>query len=577
MFSKLGNTSETLHELDCYCENHYPTTIGNQWFTPEGFSKYANKAPLITLHAKVMDLFQPMLEIKAYSIAEGCEAVRTFLMQVYGEDELDRNSRRLASLTSIFGAINVFDSLPQQTMDSIGDISVSLIIELMLQLVESDSIPEYPNDQSIDLVGWLETIHEDSPCLFVVGMDSSLVNASSIGSPHIPNRLRKELGLVTVERKLARDAHAVLAIQSSRIQQGCIKWIVARKSLENDPLTANPLLLRTEDDVQLAKRANKLIVDLGVEEPHVPDCLLKQGSPSSMPEPRIPCPTVISTEPLNVLAATAFKDFIACTYRFWLRHVLKLGEDRDDQTELDYKLFGTLVHGALERFGKDTDVRDSDDEGEIASFLYEAVDQEVIKLFGKYPKSTINLQVTMAKQRLRQFSQVQVEHVLEGWKIVETECKVEWNVGTQEDSFLIKGKIDRIDQHVDGRVLVLDYKTGSTTALKAHRSKGEWKDLQLPIYRKLAECLGFPIQELKTGYILIGSRENKVTFDVPDWDEEVLNSANGLILEIVDQIRDNKFDSIPSSPAPVFFEDLSWICQDAGIISSPEGDIHELI
>ena len=95
-------------------------------------------------------------------------------------------------------------------------------------------------------------MHEDSPCVFVVGMDSTLLLASAIGHPSIPNQLRVELGLDSVERKLARDAHAVTALQYARKANGHIRWIVARKTKDGDPLTANQLLLRCEDDDQLS-------------------------------------------------------------------------------------------------------------------------------------------------------------------------------------------------------------------------------------------------------------------------------------------------------------------------------------
>ena len=149
----------------------------------------------------------------------------------------------------------------------------------------------------------------------------------------------------------------------------------------------------------------------------------------------------------------------------------------------------------LNNLGLDSTIRNSTDVTAIANYLEHAVEDEMKKQFGNYPKATMEVQAEMAKCRMQTFARLQAKRVLEGWSIVDTECYVEWNVGTEEEPFLITGKIDRIDKHTDGQVQVLDYKTGSTTAEKAHGTKDEWRDLQLPIYRRLAEVLGYPLGE----------------------------------------------------------------------------------
>ena len=106
LFKKLGNTAETLHELDRYYENHFPSKIGEKWFIPEGFSKYANKKPLIELHGKVFELLGPILERREMTLDEGCNIVRSLLLALYGDEELDRNSKRLAVLHGIFGVLD---------------------------------------------------------------------------------------------------------------------------------------------------------------------------------------------------------------------------------------------------------------------------------------------------------------------------------------------------------------------------------------------------------------------------------------------------------------------------------------
>lgn len=569
--NRIGASPSTLHALDRYQANHLPTNIGENWFIPRGLSKYVDIQRLVELHQQVFAFLESLLDKKEHELTIACDLIRAWLLEMYGEEELNRGSKRLVALQGVFEALDSFVSLPQTTKKSIGNVTTSQVIDLILESLENSSIPEYPNSQAIEIVGWLEAMLEDSPCIFILGMDSTLVSASAVGHPSIPNQLRTELGLQTVEKKLARDAHAVTALQYSRMAEGQIRWIVARKSGDGDPLTANPLLMRCDDDDQLAHRAVKLILDIGAESPQIPERLQSQETKESEVVNLIPETSLIQTEPITRLSVTAFKDYIACPYRFWLRRVLGLGAEIDNRSELGYDLFGTLVHGVLQQFGEDEAIRDSTDASEIYSYLENAVDEQVVALFGKYPKSTVKVQSTMAKYRMRIFAEIQAQHALQGWRIVKTEHKIEWVVGTQENPFTIVGKIDRVDEHPDGRVLVLDYKTGSKSATEAHGTKDEWRDLQLPIYRRLIESEKTPLDKIQTGFVLIGSKENKVKFDFPNWDDIQLQCADDLIHHVVAQIQEGNFGDSPVKPAPAYFEDLSWICQDAGIIRSEGG------
>ncbi|MBT4530780.1 MAG: hypothetical protein HOC27_06195 [Phycisphaerae bacterium] len=568
--SLLSITSGTLHELDRYYAHHLPTSIGKSWFTPSDISWRVQNKPLIELHKKVREWFSSILDSKEQLISTWSSVIRELLLKLYGNQELDRQSRMLFSLRAIFSALDSIDSLSERSVQSAGMVKSGTVFDLILDELKGVAIPEYPNQDAVDIVGWLEAMTDDAPCLFVVGMDSTLLEASTKYQTYLPNKLREELGLETEDIKYARDAHAVLAMQHSREVHGHLGWILARKTIEGDPLTPNPLLLRCEDDKQLASRSLKMIVEIESESPSIPPQFGSQSSSKEDDHLALPDPSVIKTKPLQRMSVTSFKEYIACSYRFWLHRVLELGEERDDVRELDYALFGSLVHGALELFGKEDSVKDSTDEKVIHAFLLEAVDKVVAGIFGKYPLSTISVQGELAKQRMRSFSKLQAEHRKAGWKIVGVEEKEELQFGTEEQPFVVVGKIDRIDMHEDGRVLVLDYKTGSTSAEKAHGTKDEWTDLQLPIYRHLAKKMGYDFDEVKTGFILVGSKDTSVRFDFPDWDEAQLQVADDRFVEIVEDVKAGKYNSTPTTPAPRFSEDLSWICQDGGIIGTGE-------
>src|SRR4029453_3255154 len=63
------------------------------------------------------------------------------------------------------------------------------------------------------------------------------------------------------------------------------------------------------------------------------------------------------SQPLPALSVTKFRDYMACPYRFYLRHVLELQAVDDQADELDGGTFGGLAHWVLEQFGRAEDAK----------------------------------------------------------------------------------------------------------------------------------------------------------------------------------------------------------------------------
>src|SRR5206468_1006419 len=57
-------------------------------------------------------------------------------------------------------------------------------------------------------------------------------------------------------------------------------------------------------------------------------------------------------KPITELSVTKFRDYMACPYRFYLRHVLELEAITDEADEMDGGVFGELAHQVLEQFGR---------------------------------------------------------------------------------------------------------------------------------------------------------------------------------------------------------------------------------
>lgn len=571
--------NKTLLTLDEYSKQVVPEFVdASLWHVPE--RKIRDVEILESLHENVFEILRKCNSTQRTKadIVTCSSVIRDFLLAVYGGETLDNTNPKYVSLQKVFAIIDSFDATSSKVSELLGSIDVSTVIHLLVSKLEQLSIPEYPNPEAIETVGWLESMAADTPCLIVVGMSADLVGGANPGDMYFPDGLRESLGLETVNRRLARDAHAVTAMQQMRNKTGDLFWIVGRKNTEGDPLTPSPLLMCCADAMDLAKRAKRLVVSVEREDPEVP----KQFMPEQIGQGiSIPVPSNYESEPVKKVSVTAVKDYIACPYRFWLKHVLKLKVKEEGGTELDPMLFGSLVHKAVELFGDDVSFRDSIDERVVSKALSDYLDDSVLTMFGKTVSGAIRIQVELARARLVEVAKHQAKSARDGWRILCTEEKLKKKFKVNGEHIEVSGVIDRIDVHKDTRkIRVLDYKTGGPTATDAHFKKraGEWIDLQLPLYRLLLS----EIQELDSfdrsaenvsmGYFRIGDQESKTGIVLLELPDGVLDGVDALIDEILCDIQSGKFGKTPTDPAPKYSDDFAWICQDNSIVDEIEGD-----
>jgi len=571
--------NKTLQVLDDYSKQLVPEFVDeSSWNIPK--RKIRDIDMLVSLHEQVFALLKTCVEIQQEkaNIVTCSSAIRELLLSVYGDETLDRTDPKLVSIQKVFAIIDTFDATSEHVSEQLGLVDISTLIHLLLSQLEKATIPEYPDPESIEMVGWLEAMSTDTPCLIVVGMSADLVGGNNPSDMFFPDRLRVELGLETVDRRLARDAHAVTAMQHLRKEFGDLVWIVGRKNTSGDPLTPSPLLLCCEDAMALAKRAKRLVVSIEREDPEVPIQFMPENTGSGI---AIPVPSDFVFEPMEKVSVTAVKDYIACPYRFWLKHVLKLKVKEEGGTELDPMLFGSLVHRAVELFGMDTSVRDSEDEQVVSKAMSSCLDEAVQCMFGETVSGAIRIQVELARVRLAEVAKHQAMSASDGWRILCTEEKHKTNVDVNGTTMKVSGVIDRIDVHKNtGKIRVLDYKTGGPSANDAHFKKqaGEWVDLQLPLYRLLLSEIrkldshDKSAANVSLGYFRIGDQESKTGIDLLDLPDGVIDGVDDFIHRILSDIQSGIFGDAPSDPAPKYSSDFAWICQDNSIIDESEGD-----
>lgn len=348
---------------------------------------------------------------------------------------------------------------------------------------------EAKRDGALELNGWIELLWEDAPHLIVAGLNEKHVPETIVGDAFLPERLRERIGLRTNAQRLARDAYLLDALAAPREgSRGRLEVLVGKVSADGEPQRPSRLLLRCPD-AELPARIAQLFDEV-------------RAPQSSFPWTRA---WRLAPPPVNALAClsvTAFRDWLACPFRFRLRRVHRLRAVALDRAELEAAGFGNLVHLALRAFGE-ADCRDCRDVRRLEDALLARFETAVRAEHGDRLTLPLVVQFESARQRLRAAAAEQAKQREQGWVIERIEHPVCVLVG----GMTVTGSVDRIERHErDGRVRVIDYKTSdkgdqprSTHLRPVGRNdewrdpwqrvatgKGEsiWKDLQLPLYRR---------------------------------------------------------------------------------------------
>jgi hypothetical protein len=449
-----------------------------------------------------------------------------------------------------------------------------MAVSLLLQRLGAEAVAPGVRGPAVELLGWLELALDDAVELIVVGMNEGHVPGRPGPDAMLPEALRRRLGLPTSADRAVRDRYVleVLCRTGRRVT-----LISGRVDTQGQPMLPSRLLLGGGPD----SAARRLLehVDAGGARGRVlaggsdasPSAQLS-ASGDGAPQVRLqglglPRPAA-GGEAITRLPVTAFRDYLACPYRFYLKRVLRLEGLDDREVEMDGGTFGSIAHAVLQDLGG-SDLTASEDAGRIAAYLNDRLHHRLTQRYGLEPPRVIALQAAAMIDRLGAFAQWQARAVREGWRIdqrhrgIEVEHRAELDV--DGEPFEVYGRIDRIDVHPELGYRVLDYKT-SETAVKpeqAHRQKVDgvatWVDLQLPLYGRLAAGAGCD-GPVAVGYVRLPRTLGDVGWVDAGWDGPALEEAMATAEQVVRGVRAGTF--WPPGPASRYDDGLAGLCLD---------------
>jgi ATP-dependent helicase/nuclease subunit B len=507
-------------------------------------------------------------------LAEWAQEIATLLVTVYGQRELDRNHTRGRLVLEACEAIHTV-LLEAFAADSrlAGRWQGADAIRLLLRQIEDEPVPPVAGHSAVEFLGWLELPLDDAPALIVTGFNDGLVPSFINADPFLPNALRRELGLLDNDRRYARDAYALTVLAGSRRE---LRLIAGRRSAEGDPLSPSRLALACPR----GQIAGRVLAYFGVEAAPAPEARVPRGLPAgrrtSTFEPPRPEP---QEKPITSMRVTQFRDYLACPYRYYLRHVLRLAAMNDLAEELDPLAFGSLAHDVLKAFGEVAEHSRLTDADKICAVLDAELDRLVVGCYGKRRLPAVSVQIEQLRLRLASFARWQAGWAAQDWRIVKTEVDIEDGTApfpVDGQPMYLRGRIDRIDRNErDGRYLIFDYKTSEAgdPPDKTHRKNGKWVDLQLPLYRHLARVVEIDTDQLSLGYIVLPKDLTAVREHLASWTADDFQSADAAAEQVIRDIRVPIYGP-PASPGPAF-DDFAAICLDKPFACPDDDGVEE--
>jgi len=366
-------------------------------------------------------------------------------------------------------------------------------LSLMLDDIPAPS-PQPPDGRVLDVQGWLELLYEPGPHLVLCGMNEGKVPARKSGDPFLGESACAMLGLTRDADRAARDAFLYQTMLEARRDGGRVDVFCAKSGAGGEALLPSRLLLAAGRD-ELPERVAFLF--RGVEPPEAG----MRWHADWMWKPRV-------VGPPHNLSVTSFSTWLACPFRFYLKHALHMQTTEPGRIEWNARDFGSVAHEILERWGADPETRDLTDVAQLHDHLSVLLDEVTGEWFGAQAPLAVRLQTESLRQRLMWFARQQAVIRAQGWETIEVETKFELRIGPS----LIRGTYDRLDRHQEtGALRVIDYKTGKIGGVeKAHRTKivssttlpahlpedspvihdtadgtaHRWSNLQLPLYAR---------------------------------------------------------------------------------------------
>ena len=360
---------------------------------------------------------------------------------------------------SLFRAYTLVNRL--QALIESGDLQVTdtTLQRLVNQLIQQTTIPFHGEPaEGLQVMGVLETRNLDFDHVLLLSCNEGNMPKGVNDSSFIPHSIRQAYELTTVENKVSIYAYYFHRLLQ-RAKDVTILWNNATEDGQRGEMSRFMLQLLVESGQHITQhtlQSGKTIArytPAAIEKtPHVLDLLHQYF-----------------VGPGALLSPSAINRYMRCQLQFYYRYIadIKEPDNPDDELELDNRIFGNIFHQAADTLYHQLPNHVTREALDQLLKSKIAIDKAVDDAFHQeLPHAVIGgLHLINREVIIRYLRQlIEIDKALAPFTILGLECDVKRELSplTSHPSPLkIGGRIDRLDQMSDGRIRVVDYKTGS--------------------------------------------------------------------------------------------------------------------
>jgi ATP-dependent helicase/nuclease subunit B len=356
-------------------------------------------------------------------------------------------------------AAELFTAAEPASTHGPGRLQVASLPPLLEQLMSTVAIrPPYGQHPRIFIWGLLEARLQHADLMILSGLNEGTWPALPTPDPWLAPRIRHELGLPSLERRIGLSAHDLAGALGGR------QVLVTRASRDaRAPAIASRFWLRIEAMTGgLTRSANHRRWAQALDRPGE-HCPARQPAPNPSAAQR---PSTISVTEVDRLKADPFA--------FYARKMLRLSALDVIDADPSPAWRGTAVHDVLEAWMKEDDC-----------------DPSRLR-----PRAEALLEASSAHPLMRALWQPRLLEAIDWIAEEVAKNKAAGRLPLRAEAWgelaiagvILQGMADRIDRAADGSLIILDYKTGTPPGPKA---VAEGYSMQLGLLGLIAERGGF--------------------------------------------------------------------------------------
>ena len=325
----------------------------------------------------------------------------------------------------------------------------------------------------LQIMGLLETRALDFKRLIIAPLNEGVLPQGRSTSSFLPFDLRKAYGL-----PLPHDRESVAAYHLYRLMQRAETVVMVVNSEPDGLGKGEPSRWVRQAQLELASYPGVTLTDRRLTWPLRPD----QFQPAGADVPSGPevWPMVAEALLRKGLSPTGFQRFLEDPYLFLVRNVLEIREESRTHDRVAADALGTALHFVHEQLYKTLRDHKTWALDRVEAWTHEGVNKEMpSSLDTGYPLLTRQIALHMAQAWAVAEGQRNEDDRELAFEIIGVEEMLEATLQLDFGPVPLRGTADRIERWSDGRLVVVDLKTGAVDEGSA-RCKNEWSELQKP-------------------------------------------------------------------------------------------------